>query len=263
MTKRVRLLVGTKKGAFILESDETRADWSVRGPMCEGWPVHDLIVEPGSGAILAAAGNAWYGPAVWRSPRTAATTWTHSSAGMTYGDDAEPITTIWSLGDDARRRRSSPASSRPGSSGATTSGATWRHVEGLTNHPTPADMGPGRRRADPAHDHPPPDRPRPDLGRDLGRRRVRDARRRRRRGSRGTSASGPSSTPRTASPRPGSASTSSRWPRASRTRSTSATTTGSTARTMARRRGRRSPAACRPTSGSRWSPIRATPTRAG
>ena len=47
MTKRVRLLVGTKKGAFILESDEARRDWSVRGPMCEGWPVHDIIVEPG------------------------------------------------------------------------------------------------------------------------------------------------------------------------------------------------------------------------
>ena len=47
MTKRVRLLVGTKKGAFILDSDAARRDWSVRGPLCEGWPVHDLIVEPG------------------------------------------------------------------------------------------------------------------------------------------------------------------------------------------------------------------------
>ena len=67
MTTRVRLLVGTKKGAFILDSDEGRRDWSVTGPLCEGWPVHDLIVEPGSGAILAAAGNPWYGPAIWRS----------------------------------------------------------------------------------------------------------------------------------------------------------------------------------------------------
>jgi len=54
MTNRVRLLVGTKKGAFILESDEKRVDWSVRGPMCEGWPVHDMIVEPKTGAILVA-----------------------------------------------------------------------------------------------------------------------------------------------------------------------------------------------------------------
>ncbi len=67
MANRVLLLVGTKKGAFILESDAERREWSLRGPLCEGWPVHDLIVEPGSGAILAAAGSPWYGPAVWRS----------------------------------------------------------------------------------------------------------------------------------------------------------------------------------------------------
>ena len=48
MTKRVRLLVGTKKGAFILDSDASRRDWSISAPLCEGWPVHDLIVEPGT-----------------------------------------------------------------------------------------------------------------------------------------------------------------------------------------------------------------------
>ena len=67
MTARVRLLVGTKKGAFILDSDESRDDWTVSEPLCEGWPVHDLIVEPRSGDIHAAAGNPSYGPAVWRS----------------------------------------------------------------------------------------------------------------------------------------------------------------------------------------------------
>ncbi len=50
----VQLLVGTPKGAFILDSDAAREDWSMRGPLCEGWPIHDLIVEPSSGAILAA-----------------------------------------------------------------------------------------------------------------------------------------------------------------------------------------------------------------
>ena len=44
---RVLLLVGTKKGAFILESDADRREWSSRGPLCEGWPIHDLIAEPG------------------------------------------------------------------------------------------------------------------------------------------------------------------------------------------------------------------------
>ena len=59
---RTQLLVGTKKGAFLLESDAARRDWDVQGPLCEGWPIHDLIVEPGTGAILAAGGSPWFGP---------------------------------------------------------------------------------------------------------------------------------------------------------------------------------------------------------
>ena len=94
MGKRVLLLVGTKKGAFILESDADRRDWSMRGPLCEGWPIHDLVVDQASGAIYAAGGSPWYGGAVFRSDDLGAS-WTHSSAGLTYGDEAEPIKTIW------------------------------------------------------------------------------------------------------------------------------------------------------------------------
>ena len=141
MAKRVRLLVGTKKGAFILESDEARKDWSVRGPLCEGWPVHDIIVEPGSGALLVAAGNAWYGPAVWRSEDDGET-WTHSSSGLTYGDEAEPMKSIWSLAatpDGALLAGVEPAGLFRSDDG----GSTWQHVEGLTNHPTRPTWGPG------------------------------------------------------------------------------------------------------------------------
>lgn len=141
MTSRVLLLVGTKKGAFILESDAGRHDWSLRGPLCEGWPVHDLIVEPGSGAILAAAGSPWYGPAVWRS-EDLGETWTHSSAGLTYGDEAEPITTIWSLAaapDGGLLAGVEPA----GLFRSDDHGTSWRHVDGLTNHPTRPTWSPG------------------------------------------------------------------------------------------------------------------------
>ncbi|MFL5673135.1 MAG: WD40/YVTN/BNR-like repeat-containing protein [Chloroflexota bacterium] len=141
MTARVRLLVGTKKGAFILDSDAARKDWTISEPLCEGWPVHDLIVEPATGAILAAAGNPWYGPAVWRS-EDGGSSWTHSSAGLTYGDDAEPIATVWSLAtgpDGTIYAGVEPAGLFRSSDG----GATWSHVEGLTNHPTRPTWGPG------------------------------------------------------------------------------------------------------------------------
>ncbi len=138
---RVLLLVGTPKGAFIFESDEGRRDWTTRGPLCEGWPIHDLIVEPGSGAILAAGGSPWYGPAVWRS-EDLGTTWTHSSAGLTYADGVDPIETVWSLAtapDGALLAGVQPA----GLFRSEDRGATWSHVEGLTNHPTRSTWQPG------------------------------------------------------------------------------------------------------------------------
>jgi photosystem II stability/assembly factor-like uncharacterized protein len=141
MTTRIRLLVGTKKGAFVFESDAARRDWSMSDPLCEGWPVHDLIVEPDTGAILVAAGSAWYGPAIWRS-EDGGTSWTHSSAGLTYGDEAEAIKTVWSLSttpDGGLLAGVEPA----GLFRSDDRGATWRHIEGLTNHPTRPTWEPG------------------------------------------------------------------------------------------------------------------------
>lgn len=138
---RVLQLVGTAKGAFILESDAARGEWALRGPLCEGWPIHDLIVEPGSGAILAAGGSPWFGPAVWRSDDRGET-WTHSSDGLTYGDAGESIKTVWSLAtapDGALLAGVEPA----GLFRSTDGGATWTHVEGLTNHPTRPTWQPG------------------------------------------------------------------------------------------------------------------------
>jgi photosystem II stability/assembly factor-like uncharacterized protein len=139
----VQLLVGTTKGAFILESDADRHHWELSGPLCEGWPIHDLIVEPGTGAILAAGGSPWYGPAVWRSD-DGGSTWTHSSEGLTYGDgdDVKPITTVWSLAtgpDGTVYAGVEPAGLFRSADG----GRTWSHVAGLTNHPTRPTWGPG------------------------------------------------------------------------------------------------------------------------
>jgi hypothetical protein len=39
----ITLLVGTRKGCFVLESDGDRRDWNVRGPYCEGWPIYHAV----------------------------------------------------------------------------------------------------------------------------------------------------------------------------------------------------------------------------
>jgi photosystem II stability/assembly factor-like uncharacterized protein len=139
MTRSV-LLVGTPKGAFLLEGDAQRQSWSLRGPLCEGWPIHDLSVEPASGAILAAGGSPWYGPAVFRSDDQGET-WTHSSEGLTYGDDGPKIATIWNV---TAAHGSIWAGVEPaGLFRSDDGGATWTHVSGLRDHPSQPTWQPG------------------------------------------------------------------------------------------------------------------------
>ncbi|TIW51635.1 MAG: exo-alpha-sialidase, partial [Mesorhizobium sp.] len=40
MPEKVLVLIGTKKGAFIAESNGKRGSWKLRGPFCEHWPMN-------------------------------------------------------------------------------------------------------------------------------------------------------------------------------------------------------------------------------
>src|SRR3954468_6231366 len=80
---RTMLLVGTRKGCFLVESDGDRRDWSVRGPYCEGWPIYHAIHDPATGTMYAAAASEWHGASVWRSDDLGET-WTQSSEGLSY-----------------------------------------------------------------------------------------------------------------------------------------------------------------------------------
>jgi photosystem II stability/assembly factor-like uncharacterized protein len=82
------VLVGTRKGCFVLESNGERKDWSVRGPYCEGWPIYHAVHDPASGTIYAAAASEWHGASVWRS-KDLGETWEQSSEGLSYGEDGE------------------------------------------------------------------------------------------------------------------------------------------------------------------------------
>ncbi len=140
MSEHVVLLVGTKKGAFILEGDPGRGTWQERGPFCETWPINHVVGDAETGAIYAGGGNAWFGPAVWKSTDLGET-WTHSSAGLAYAAGQEPISSVWSL---ATRDGRLYAGVQPaGLFESVDGGETWRHVEGLTNHPTRPEWRPG------------------------------------------------------------------------------------------------------------------------
>jgi hypothetical protein len=85
---QVVLMVGTRKGLFVLESDADRRDWSVRGPYCDGWPVYNAVYDHGAGTMFAAAASEWHGSGIWRSPDLGET-WQLSSEGLGYGDGGE------------------------------------------------------------------------------------------------------------------------------------------------------------------------------
>ena len=144
MPQRLLVLVGTRKGAFILAGDPDRRDrpdgWQLSGPLCEGWPINHFGFDRSSGALLAGGGNPWYGPAVWRSEDLGAT-WTHSSEGLTYGEDGPAMRAVWHVEPVGKTLYAGvePAGLFKSDDG----GTTWTHVQGLRDHPSRPGWVPG------------------------------------------------------------------------------------------------------------------------
>jgi hypothetical protein len=64
----VRVLVGTRKGAFVLTSDGKREQWSVSGPHFAGWEIYHLKGSPAdSNRIYASQSTEWFGQLIQRS----------------------------------------------------------------------------------------------------------------------------------------------------------------------------------------------------
>ena len=64
----VRLLVGTRKGAFVLTSDGKREKWNIDGPHFAGWEIYHMkgsSVDPKR--IFASQTSAWFGQIIQRS----------------------------------------------------------------------------------------------------------------------------------------------------------------------------------------------------
>ncbi len=140
MAEKVLILVGTKKGAFIFESDAARRSWNLRGPYCDAWPIQHVAGDPATGAIYAGGGNEWFGPAVWKSTDLGES-WTHSSEGLAYQEGETPIKSVWSLAPSHGRLYAGvePA----GLFLSDDEGQSWKHVNGLRDHPTREHWMPG------------------------------------------------------------------------------------------------------------------------
>ena len=160
---RTLVMIGTRKGAFLLESDADRRDWTLRGPFCEGWTVYHAIYDNESGTIYAAAASEWHGSAIWRS-RDLGETWEHSGEGISYGDEdgrkVSKVSTLMTAGDKLL-----VGVEAPGIFESSDGGETWSLLTTLAGQPgsevwdDPANQPPGHLgisnlvpdRADPSH----------------------------------------------------------------------------------------------------------------
>src|SRR3989442_7294465 len=64
----VRVLVGTRKGAFILTADGKRKQWDVSGPHLAGWEIYHLKGSPADpNRLYASQSSGWFGQVIQRS----------------------------------------------------------------------------------------------------------------------------------------------------------------------------------------------------
>lgn len=89
----VRLLVGTRKGAFVLTADGARKNWDVSGPHFAGWEIYHLKGSPADpNRIYASQSSGWFGQQIQRSD-DGGKTW--EAVDNTFAYDGVPGTHQW------------------------------------------------------------------------------------------------------------------------------------------------------------------------
>jgi photosystem II stability/assembly factor-like uncharacterized protein len=153
---KVRVLVGTRKGAFILNSDEKREHWQVEGPHFPGWEVYHLKGSPANpNRIYVSQSTGWFGQLIQRSD-DGGKTWEAVNNEFKY--DGVPGTHQWYDGtphpwDFKRVWHLEPSLTEPDTVYAgiedaalfksTDAGATWTELSGLREHTTGSTWSPG------------------------------------------------------------------------------------------------------------------------
>ena len=152
----VRVLVGTRKGAFVLESDAKREAWKVSGPYFGGWEIYHLKGSPADpNRLYASQSSSWFGQIVQRS-NDGGRSW--EPVGNRFVYEGEPGTHRWY--DDsphpwefARVWHLEPSLSDPDMVYAgvedaalfrsNDGGQNWVELAGLRRHPSADSWQPG------------------------------------------------------------------------------------------------------------------------
>ncbi len=152
----VRVLVGTRKGAFILTSDGKREQWQVEGPHFAGWEVYHVKGSPADpNRLYASQSMGWFGQVLQRSD-DGGQSW--EAVGNQFQYDGEAGNHKWYDGSPhpwefARVWHLEPSLSDPdliyaGVEDAALfrsadGGQTWSELSGLRKHPTGSSWQPG------------------------------------------------------------------------------------------------------------------------
>jgi photosystem II stability/assembly factor-like uncharacterized protein len=152
----VRVLVGTRKGAFVLTSDEGRRDWQVGEPLFGEWEMYHLKGSPADpDRIWASQSGGWFGQVVQRSD-DGGRTW--APVGNEFRYDGVPGTHQWYDGtphpwEFARVWHLEPSLTDPDTVFAgvedaalfktTDGGRSWTELSGLRGHGTGPHWQPG------------------------------------------------------------------------------------------------------------------------
>ena len=153
---RVRVLVGTRKGAFVLESDGKRQSWDVSGPHFGGWEVYHVKGSPvDPNRLYASQSSGWFGQIIQRSD-DAGKTW--EAVGNKFLYDGVPGTHQWYDGtphpwEFKRVWHLEPSLTDPDTVYAgvedaalfrtTDGGRNWSELPGLRGHGSGAHWQPG------------------------------------------------------------------------------------------------------------------------
>ena len=146
------VLVGTRKGGFILTGDPSRRRWQVSGPYSPGTDIYHLTYDPrGSSRIFAASNSMWFGPQI-EFTDDFGKTWEQSSEQPRFRNkpeyaehDGPTVSNIWHIEPcrefepDVLYAGVQPAALFKSSDG----GETWHEMRGLGEHPTRSEWMPG------------------------------------------------------------------------------------------------------------------------